>query len=64
MVERHHRQADAATSTSTQNREGDHICYISDLTKMRTELKGWDISVSLPQIMDQLVRGWHERPKK
>ena len=47
-----------------KNREGDHICYISDLTKMRTELKGWDISVSLPQIMDQLVRGWHERPKK
>jgi nucleoside-diphosphate-sugar epimerase len=47
-----------------KNRDGDHICYISDLTKMRTELKGWDISVSLPQIMDQLVRGWHERPKK
>jgi CDP-paratose 2-epimerase len=44
-----------------KNREGDHICYISDLSKMRRELKGWDISISLAEIMEQLVQGWKDR---
>lgn len=44
-----------------KNREGDHICYISDLAKMHHELKGWDITISLPVIMEQLVCGWKER---
>lgn len=43
-----------------QNREGDHICYISDLTKMKKDLKGWDISVSLDEILRQLVAGWKD----
>ncbi|MDQ3813793.1 MAG: NAD-dependent epimerase/dehydratase family protein, partial [Armatimonadota bacterium] len=47
-----------------KNREGDHICYISDLSKMRRELKGWDISISLAEIMEQLVRGWRERQQR
>jgi len=44
-----------------QNREGDHICYISDLGKIRSELKGWDISVPLPQTFEEIVRSWRER---
>lgn len=44
-----------------QHREGDHICYISDLTKMKRELPGWDISVSLPQIFEQIAASWKER---
>lgn len=43
------------------NRAGDHICYISDLTKIRSELKGWDITIGLPEILEQLVQGWHSR---
>jgi CDP-paratose 2-epimerase len=46
-----------------KNREGDHICYISDLAKMKRELPGWDISVSLPQIFEQIVRSWEERDR-
>jgi CDP-paratose 2-epimerase len=44
-----------------QNRAGDHICYISDLTKMRHDLRGWDISVPLGQVFEELVAGWHAR---
>jgi CDP-paratose 2-epimerase len=46
-----------------RNREGDHICYISDLTKMKRELPGWDISVSLPQIFEQIVLSWEKRDR-
>ncbi len=36
------------------NREGDHICYISDLTKMRSHYPGWDISKSLDDIFSEI----------
>ena len=44
-----------------QNRDGDHICYISDLTKARSHYPSWNITVTLPEIFEQIVRGWHER---
>jgi CDP-paratose 2-epimerase len=44
-----------------RNREGDHICYISDLTKMRTHYPSWEISVPLHRIFEQIVAGWRER---
>lgn len=44
-----------------KNRQGDHICYISDLTKMRTHYPEWGISVSLPQILEDIVQGWQQR---
>jgi CDP-paratose 2-epimerase len=45
-----------------QNREGDHICYISDLTKMRAHYPGWDLSKSLDDIFSELYRA--HAPKK
>jgi len=36
-------------------REGDHICYISDLTKMRQHYPGWHITRSLDQIFKELI---------
>jgi CDP-paratose 2-epimerase len=47
-----------------QNRKGDHICYISNLSKARAHYPDWDITVSLDQIFEDLVRGWHERGVK
>ena len=44
-----------------QNRAGDHICYISNLEKMRTHYPEWDIRVSLDGILDEIVEGWRER---
>jgi len=45
-----------------QHRMGDHICYYSDLTKMRAHYPGWDIRVPLDQIVSEIVEGWHARP--
>jgi CDP-paratose 2-epimerase len=42
-------------------REGDHICYISDLSKMRSHYPGWDITKSLDNIFDEVVDAWLKR---
>jgi CDP-paratose 2-epimerase len=44
-----------------QNRAGDHICYYSDNTKMKTHYPQWDISKSLPQTIEDIVRSWQTR---
>jgi CDP-paratose 2-epimerase len=44
-----------------QPRIGDHICYISDLTKMRAHYPSWDISISLEQIFEQIAESWQQR---
>jgi CDP-paratose 2-epimerase len=43
------------------NRIGDHICYISDLSKMRDHYPGWDITISLEETIRQIVAAWYER---
>jgi CDP-paratose 2-epimerase len=37
-----------------KNREGDHICYVSDLSKMRSHYPGWDITKSLDDIFAEI----------
>ena len=44
-----------------QNREGDHICYMSDLSKLRAHYPSWDISVTLDRIFEEIVEGWRHR---
>ncbi|HTT57576.1 MAG TPA: NAD-dependent epimerase/dehydratase family protein, partial [Opitutaceae bacterium] len=44
-----------------QNRSGDHICYYSDLRKMRAHYPAWDISVSLEETIRQIVAAWRRR---
>ena len=41
-----------------KNREGDHICYISDLSKMKEHYPEWDITISLQEIFEQIVKAW------
>jgi CDP-paratose 2-epimerase len=41
-------------------RLGDHICYISDMTKLRRHFPAWQPRVGLPQILEELV-AHHER---
>ena len=38
------------------NREGDHICYISDLSKMRRSYPSWDITKSLDNIFTEIYQ--------
>jgi CDP-paratose 2-epimerase len=39
-----------------KSREGDHICYISDLSKMQTHYPGWSITKSLQDIFLEISR--------
>ena len=43
------------------NRIGDHICYYSDLRKMKDHYPSWDISVSLEETIRQIVEAWKSR---
>ena len=43
------------------NRIGDHICYYSDLRKMKNHYPTWDISVSLEETIRQIVEAWKTR---
>jgi CDP-paratose 2-epimerase len=47
-----------------KNREGDHICYISDLRKMRAHYPGWDISIPLEKIFEEIAEAWARRTAK
>jgi len=46
-----------------QNRIGDHICYYSDLRKIRSHFPGWDITQSLNDTIGQIVASWRARPQ-
>ena len=37
-----------------KHREGDHICYISDLTKIRTHYPGWKLTKNLDHIFTEI----------
>jgi len=44
-----------------KNREGDHICYISNLNKMRRHYPGWNITKSLDRIFEEIYCAWLQR---
>jgi CDP-paratose 2-epimerase len=41
-----------------RNRTGDHICYISDLTKMRAHYPSWDITKDLVTTFKEIYEAW------
>jgi CDP-paratose 2-epimerase len=46
-----------------KNRVGDHICYYSDLGKIRKHFPDWDITQSLESTIRQIVEHWQRRPR-
>ena len=44
-----------------ENRIGDHICYYSNLARMRSHYPAWDITISLEETFRQIVASWHAR---
>jgi CDP-paratose 2-epimerase len=40
---------------SDENRKGDHICYISDLAKLRSHFPNWTLEYGLSRILDEIV---------
>lgn len=46
-----------------KNRIGDHICYYSDLRKMKRHYPAWEITRPLPRIFEEVVQAWRDRLK-
>lgn len=46
---------------SNQNRIGDHICYYSDLRKMKRHYPNWDITKSIKDIFQEIHDSWTSR---
>ena len=44
-----------------QNRIGDHICYYSDLRKMKAHYPNWRITKMLEDTIKGIVEGWQNR---
>lgn len=44
-----------------QNRIGDHICYISDLQKMKEHYPNWDITKGLETIFHEIYVAWQKK---
>jgi CDP-paratose 2-epimerase len=42
-------------------RVGDHVCYISDLAKMRRHYPRWSVTRSLQRIFEELAEAWSQR---
>ena len=48
-------------TVSETNRKGDHICYISDLSKIRSHFPAWELEFDVPAIIEQIVKH-HRHP--
>lgn len=48
-------------SYSDQHRAGDHMCYYSDLRKMKRDYPGWTITKDLATTVTEIVDSWMER---
>jgi len=46
------------------NRKGDHICYISDLSKMKAHYPEWKITKSLSDVFQESVRAWRDKTEQ
>ena len=44
-----------------RNRDGDHICYYSDLRKIKAHYPDWDITKSLADTIAEIVENWKGR---
>ena len=50
-------------SYSEINRIGDHICYYSDLRKMKAHYPNWQITKPLETVFQEIYQSWIERNK-
>jgi CDP-paratose 2-epimerase len=46
-----------------QNRKGDHICYISDLSRMKADYPRWDITKDLRTTFVEIYQSWSNRAR-
>ena len=48
-------------SYKDQPREGDHVVYYTDLTKITNDYPEWSISVDVQSTIQEIYKGWSER---
>ena len=60
MVARHTGKAQRWSYSDTA-RVGDHICYYSDLRRMKSHFPGWDITRTLDAMIPEMVDAWQRR---
>jgi CDP-paratose 2-epimerase len=48
---------------SDTNRMGDHICYISDLRKMKSHFPEWSIRISLKDMLAKMIETEERKAK-
>jgi len=46
-----------------KNRMGDHICYYSNLAKIKSHYPEWTITISLEKIFEEIYNSWIQRTK-
>jgi len=46
---------------SEQNRSGDHICYISNLAKIKSHYPQWQITKNLSNVFEEIAESWEKR---
>jgi len=49
---------------SEQERKGDHICYISNLAKLKSHYPGWSVTHSLDSILEEMAAAERELSQK
>ena len=50
-------------SYKKQHRIGDHICYYSDLKKMKKHYPNWKITKNLDSIFKEIYQNWKIKKK-
>lgn len=45
----------------SKNREGDHVCYFSDLAKIKAHYPNWEILKGIDQIFEEIHETWSRR---
>jgi CDP-paratose 2-epimerase len=43
------------------HREGDHICYISNMARFKSHYPGWQITRSLDDMISEIIDAWKQR---
>jgi len=60
LVEKYSGKPQVSTYVA-KNRVGDHMCYYSDLRKMRAHYPAWNISITLEETIRQMVEAGQKR---
>lgn len=63
IAERHTGKAQVHSYVD-QARAGDHVCYYSDLRKMRAHYPAWDITRTVDDTIRQIVGAWRARSSR